>query len=167
MHGNSFWAHLCVCTMGSYASPSVCLWSLDQNHRLVKKSYLAKYESNSMMRIGNCNSEVKFWSKINKSCHLHVCSLQCHVAFLLMGFVDHDQVIIEMYNFLCPIPENDTCSNNCNGELCTVFCLLRVIPIKRTELVSHTCTPTGWVVYRSRLSFSILRMPLWANCWSQ
>ncbi len=44
-----FWAHLCVCTVGSYASLcvrlSVCLVSLDQNSRLENNSYLAKYSS--------------------------------------------------------------------------------------------------------------------------
>ncbi len=38
---NDFWAHLCVCTVGSYASHSVCLYVclwLDQNSYLLNRS---------------------------------------------------------------------------------------------------------------------------------
>ncbi len=34
-----FLAHLCLCTVGSYASLSVCLMSLDQNPRIENNSY--------------------------------------------------------------------------------------------------------------------------------
>ncbi len=39
----TFWAHLCICTVGSYASLSVRPMSRDQNSRLENNSYLRKY----------------------------------------------------------------------------------------------------------------------------
>ncbi len=52
-----FLAHLCLCTVGTYASLSVCPVSLE----------------------GLMSLE----SEINESCHWQVCSLQCQVAFFV------------------------------------------------------------------------------------
>ena len=40
-----FWAHLCHCTVGSYASLSVCPDVMSEKIRLVKNSYLRKHQS--------------------------------------------------------------------------------------------------------------------------
>ncbi len=70
---SGFWAHLCICMVGSYASLSVRLMSLDQNSRLENNSYLRKYVCLSVIArcqsanpwvIGRCahfNVKLHFW----------------------------------------------------------------------------------------------------------
>ncbi len=101
-----FWAHLCLCTVGSYASLSVCPWldqksldqnsldqnSLDQNSLDQKSTGLCQWQFhltkihltkihmlqiNSMIAIANWNS----WVKSIGHVYWQVCSLQRQVAF--------------------------------------------------------------------------------------
>ena len=72
----SFWAHLCLCTVGSYASLSVCLSVTGPKLHWTKKFYLKKTAS--------CESVSHFKLTVCMSVsHRQVCSLQRQVAFFL------------------------------------------------------------------------------------
>ncbi len=106
-----FWAHLCLCTVGSYALLSVCpsvrchltkTLSLDQNPRLhflvsldqncvtwpkLKLGKLAfhhqKPKVHSMIEIANCNSVVKSISHVTGRCALF--NVKLHFLFLQLA----------------------------------------------------------------------------------
>ncbi len=148
-----FWAHLCICTVGSHASLSVrlsiCPMSLDQNSRqennswYICKQLLAIYQIHRWWCMAlNCKLQVCLWviaSNQSAFCmcvsYWQVCSLQRQVASLkTMSCTDERcQLIVITYG-----PRRDQYT-------CIRFLLAHALKLERVQvtIVRHLCRTIG------------------------